>query len=159
MSLTEKEKAMIFEGLAAHCPSVEMYETISAKLQAMWAANAAAEAPRPVVSMQAKLAARTVSIGSKPTTRRALHKSYAQAYRPPYGAYIYEVVDGMLGISGNRGVLTLDTLLVDLGADDLDMLDIQEELESHYMIRISGETAQNFKTLRDIIEHVYGTQT
>lgn len=66
---------------------------------------------------------------------------------------VKKIVSIALGVSIASLKLT-DSLVLDLDADSLDILDIVMDLEREFDIEIDDETAARFRTVGDLIEHV-----
>lgn len=47
-------------------------------------------------------------------------------------------------------------LIEDLGADDLDVVEIMMDLESEFGIEIEYEDAEEFKTVADVVKYMVG---
>jgi acyl carrier protein len=55
----------------------------------------------------------------------------------------------------DESLVTLDTILVkDLGADSLDLVELLMEIEDHFGIKISDETAEKIITIKDIVDYI-----
>lgn len=66
---------------------------------------------------------------------------------------IKEIIKEQLGVSD--GAINEDTdLMKDLEADSLDAVEIIMSIEEKYGIEIPDEDAENFKTVKDIVEYV-----
>ncbi len=50
--------------------------------------------------------------------------------------------------------VTADTMLEDLNADYLDLVDISMELEDEFNVEISEETLESFSTVGDIVNFI-----
>jgi len=66
---------------------------------------------------------------------------------------VKKIVSIALGVSIASLKLT-DSLVLDLDADSLDILDITMDLEREFDIEVSDEAAEKFRTVGDLIEHV-----
>jgi acyl carrier protein len=62
-------------------------------------------------------------------------------------------------LSGHMADVKMDSSLVnDLGADDLDSIEIIMSLEEEYDIEISDEISEGFKTVGDIVDYLRSIQ-
>jgi acyl carrier protein len=66
---------------------------------------------------------------------------------------VKKIVSIALGVSIASLKLT-DSLVLDLDADSLDILDITMDLEKEFDIEIDDETAAAFRTVGDLIDYV-----
>ncbi len=66
---------------------------------------------------------------------------------------VKKIVSIALGVS-IASLKTTDNLILDLGADSLDILDIVMDIEKEFDIEIDDEVAAKFSTVGDLINHV-----
>ncbi len=66
---------------------------------------------------------------------------------------VKKIVSIALGVS-IASLKTTDNLILDLGADSLDILDITMDIEKEFDIEIDDEVAAKFSTVGDLINHV-----
>lgn len=50
--------------------------------------------------------------------------------------------------------VTLETSFYDIGADDIDMVDIAMSIEDEFNIEITEETLERFETVSDIVDYI-----
>lgn len=70
---------------------------------------------------------------------------------------VFEKVAGIIAKELNAEVssITMDTRLVeDLGADSLDAVEIMFALEEEFGLEIDDESAQNIKTVGDLVNYI-----
>lgn len=65
---------------------------------------------------------------------------------------IRAIICEQLEIEG--GDITADTMLEDLGADYLDLVDIVMDLEDEFDVEITDETLEGFSTVGDIVSFI-----
>lgn len=66
---------------------------------------------------------------------------------------IKRIVSISLGVS-IADLRPTDSLVADLGADSLDILDITMDIEREFGIEIDDDAAADFRTVGDLINHV-----
>lgn len=66
---------------------------------------------------------------------------------------VKKIVSIALGVS-IASLKTTDSLILDLGADSLDILDIVMDIEKEFDIEIDDEVAAKFSTVGDLINFV-----
>ena len=67
---------------------------------------------------------------------------------------VNNVLIEQLGIISERGIKPEDSLIDDLGADDLDEIEVVMSLEEEFGIAICDEDAQGLKTVQNIYDYI-----
>lgn len=65
---------------------------------------------------------------------------------------VLEIIAEQLSV--DVGVLNVDTVFADLGADSLDLFQIISALEEEFDMEFENDDAENIKTIGDAIEHI-----
>lgn len=66
---------------------------------------------------------------------------------------VKEIISSELNIDGNK-ITQEANLRDDLGADSLDAVEVIMALEDEFGITIDDDTAQNFKTVGDLVNYI-----
>jgi acyl carrier protein len=70
---------------------------------------------------------------------------------------VAEIVADKLGIDRSR--ITLESTLIDLGADSLDLVELIMKFEDRFGIEINDEDAEKMNTLSHVVDYIQERRT